>query len=451
MKTKTVFVCTDCGNESAKWSGKCMACGSWNTMVEQTQVVKKTVSSSFNSWKKSEVLPVTQIGCEDEIRFDTGMAELNRVLGGGAVKGSLVLVGGEPGIGKSTILLQICAFLCSNYKVLYISGEESQRQLKMRAQRLSVNTSELYVYAETDIDNVLEAARQTKPDILIVDSIQTMYREDLSSAPGSVAQVKECTMSLMNLAKGDDITVFVVGHVNKDGMIAGPKVLEHMVDCVLYFEGDRNMTYRILRAAKNRYGSTNEIGVFEMRDSGLAEIINPSAALLEGRPENVPGTCVTCVMEGSRPVLAEVQALITASSFGTARRMAAGIDYNRAMLLLAVLEKRAGFRIGNCDAYINVVGGLKLDEPAADLATVLAIASSCKDMHIGAGVAAFGEIGLTGELRSVSAAQQRLAEVARLGFDICVMPKQNEKDVKIPSGLDVKFVRNIREAIEAVI
>ncbi len=450
MKSKTVFVCTDCGNESAKWSGKCMACGSWNTMVEQPKEIKKEVSRS-TTWRKSEVLPITKIGCEDEIRFDTGMGELNRVLGGGAVRGSLVLVGGEPGIGKSTLLLQICAFLCKNYKVLYISGEESQRQLKMRAERLGVNTSELYIYAETDIEDVLEATRQTKPDVLIVDSIQTIYSEGMSSAPGSVAQVKECTMSLMNLAKGENVTVFVVGHVNKDGMIAGPKVLEHMVDCVMYFEGDRNMTYRILRAAKNRYGSTNEIGVFEMRDNGLAEIGNPSAMLLEGRPENVPGTCVACVMEGSRPVLAEVQALITASSFGTPRRMSAGVDYNRAMLLLAVLEKRAGFRIGNCDAYINVVGGLKLDEPAADLATVLAIASSCKDAHIGSGVAAFGEIGLTGELRSVNAAQQRVAEVARLGFDTCVMPKQNEKDIKIPDGMEIKFVRNIREAIDAVL
>ena len=450
MKSKTVFVCTDCGNESAKWSGKCMACGSWNTMVEQPKEVKKEVNRT-TAWRKSEVLPVTQIGCEDELRFDTGMGELNRVLGGGAVKGSLVLVGGEPGIGKSTLLLQICAFLCKNYKVLYISGEESQRQLKMRAERLGVNTSELYIYAETDIEDVLEATRQTKPDVLIVDSIQTVYSDGMSSAPGSVAQVKECTMSLMNLAKGENITVFVVGHVNKDGMIAGPKVLEHMVDCVMYFEGDRNMTYRILRAAKNRYGSTNEIGVFEMRDNGLAEIGNPSAMLLEGRPENVPGTCVACVMEGSRPVLAEVQALITASSFGTPRRMSAGVEYNRAMLLLAVLEKRAGFKIGNCDAYINVVGGLKLDEPAADLATVLAIASSCKDTHIGSSVAAFGEIGLTGELRSVNAAQQRVAEVARLGFDICVMPKQNEKDIKAPDGMEIKFVRNIREAIEAVL
>ncbi len=450
MKSKTVFVCTDCGNESAKWSGKCMACGSWNTLVEQPKEVKKEVSRT-TTWRKSEVLPVTQIGCEDEIRFDTGMGELNRVLGGGAVKGSLVLVGGEPGIGKSTLLLQICAFLCKNYKVLYISGEESQRQLKMRAERLGVNTSQLYIYAETDIQDVLEATRQTKPDVVIVDSIQTIYSDGMSSAPGSVAQVKECTMSLMNLAKGEDVTVFVVGHVNKDGMIAGPKVLEHMVDCVLYFEGDRNMTYRILRAAKNRYGSTNEIGVFEMRDNGLAEIGNPSAMLLAGRPENVPGTCVACVMEGSRPVLAEVQALITASSFGTPRRMSAGVDYNRAMLLLAVLEKRAGYRIGNCDAYINVVGGLKLDEPAADLATVLAIASSCKDTHIGSNVAAFGEIGLTGELRSVNAAQQRVAEVARLGFEVCVMPKQNEKDVKIPDGMEVKFVRNIREAIDAVL
>ena len=450
MKAKTVFVCTDCGNESAKWSGKCTACGSWNTMVEQPEVGKKAVGNT-NAWRKSEILSIADIGCDDEIRFDTGMGELNRVLGGGAVRGSLVLVGGEPGIGKSTLLLQICSYLCQNYKVLYISGEESQRQLKMRAQRLGVNTSELYIYSETNIDDVLEAAKRTNPDILIVDSIQTIYREELSSAPGSVAQVKECTMNLMNLAKGENMTVFIVGHVNKDGLIAGPKVLEHMVDCVLYFEGDRNMTYRILRAAKNRYGSTNEIGVFEMRDTGLAEIGNPSAMLLAGRPENVPGTCVACVMEGSRPVLAEVQALITTSGFGNPRRMTAGVDYNRAMLLLAVLEKRAGFKTGTCDAYINVVGGLKLDEPAADLATVLAIASSCKDMHISPELAAFGEVGLTGELRSVTAASQRLSEIARLGFTKCIMPIQNRRDIKTPNGLEVMFVNNIREAIDAAI
>ena len=344
MKSKTVFVCTDCGNEALKWYGKCPGCGAWNTMVEQTETVRKATAPQAALRKKSDILKVTEIGCEDETRFDTGMAELNRVLGGGAVRGSLVLVGGEPGIGKSTLLLQICAYLCASYKVLYISGEESQRQLKMRAQRLGVNTSELYVYAETDIEDVVEAAQRTKPDILIVDSIQTIFKSDISSAPGSVAQVKECTMHLLNLAKGGDITVFVVGHVNKEGLIAGPKVLEHMVDCVLYFEGDRNMAYRILRAAKNRYGSTNEIGVFEMCDAGLKEVGNPSAMLLSGRPVNVPGTCVACVMEGSRPVLAEVQALVATSSFGTPRRMSAGIDYNRAMLLLAVFDKRIPHR-----------------------------------------------------------------------------------------------------------
>lgn len=446
MKSKTFFVCSSCGNETAKWYGKCPACGEWNTMVEETSVTKKqTKKTAYRS--RSEVLSITEIGTTDEARFDTGMKELNRVLGGGAVRGSLVLVGGEPGIGKSTILLQICSHLCQRHKVLYLSGEESQRQVKMRAERLGVNASDLYIYAETEIEDIIEAANRLHPDVLIVDSIQTVYKSELTSAAGSVAQVKECTMALMDLAKGNDITIFVVGHVNKEGLIAGPKVLEHMVDCVLYFEGDRNMTYRILRAAKNRYGSTNEIGVFEMQNRGLVEIENPSAALLAGRPEHVSGTCVACVMEGSRPVLAEIQALIATSGYGTPRRMSNGLDYNRAMLLLAVLEKRAGYRVASCDAFINVIGGLRLDEPAADLPTILAVASSCKEKPIPSDLAAFGEVGLTGELRAVTGAQQRISEIKRLGFRRCVIPLQNAKDVEKTEDLEIIPTKNIRDAI----
>ncbi len=452
MKQKTLYVCSDCGNESPKWSGKCFACGAWNTLQEMSVPTKKTQKEGNMSRERRGVLTkITQIDVQDEIRFDTGMEELNRVLGGGAVHGSLVLVGGEPGIGKSTILLQICSKLCSKSKVLYISGEESSRQLKLRAERLGVNPESLYVYAGTDVDDILVVTEEVNPDIMIVDSIQTVYRSEITSTPGSVSQVKECTMTFMEIAKGKNITVFVVGHVNKDGYIAGPKVLEHMVDCVLYFEGDKNMSYRILRAAKNRYGSTNEIGVFEMRDKGLFEIKNPSAALLDGRPCDVPGTCVACTMEGSRPILAEIQALIAPAAYGTARRMSSGIDYNRAALLLAVLEKRAGFKMGNYDAYINVIGGLKIDETSVDLPTVLAIASACRDKALPADLVAFGEIGLTGEIRAVSAAQQRLNEVKRLGFTKCIMPRQNEKDVVIHKGLDVIFAKNIREAIAALV
>ena len=452
MKQKTLYVCSNCGNESPKWSGKCFACGAWNTLQEMSVPTKKTQKEGNMSRERRGVLTkITQIDVQDEIRFDTGMEELNRVLGGGAVHGSLVLVGGEPGIGKSTILLQICSKLCSKSKVLYISGEESSRQLKLRAERLGVNPESLYVYAGTDVDDILAVTEEVNPAIMIVDSIQTVYRSEISSTPGSVSQVKECTMTFMEIAKGKNITVFVVGHVNKDGYIAGPKVLEHMVDCVLYFEGDKNMSYRILRAAKNRYGSTNEIGVFEMRDKGLAEVKNPSAALLEGRPCDVPGTCVACTMEGSRPILAEIQALVATTAYGTARRMSSGIDYNRAALLLAVLEKRAGFKMGNLDAYVNVIGGLKIEETSADLPTVLAIASACRDKPLPADLAAFGEIGLTGEIRAVSAAQQRINEIKRLGFRRCVVPRQNQKDIVVPDGLDVMFAKNIREAISALV
>ena len=442
MKVKTMFVCSNCGNSSIKWYGKCPSCGEWNTMSEQQQVQERTQP------RKTTARPpvrLVDISADDEIRFDTGINELNRVLGGGAVRGSVVLVGGEPGIGKSTLLLQICQQLCQNTRVLYVTGEESQRQLKMRSQRLGIDSDELYILAETDMHHVLTYATETDPGVLIVDSIQTVFKDSCNSAPGSLAQVKECTMDLINLAKNSGMTIMVVGHVNKEGAIAGPKVLEHMVDSVLYFEGDRHMSYRILRAVKNRYGSTNEIGVFDMTDKGLVQVTNPSAMLLSDRPQEVPGTCVTCVIEGSRPILAEIQALVTKTSFGVPRRMSSGIDYNRAMLLLAVLEKRAGYFTGNSDTYINVTGGLRLDQPGADLAAVLAIASSYRDIAVLSDLVAFGEVGLTGEIRTVNAIPQRVAEAARMGFKKCVLPYGASKDIK--EDIELIRVRNIRQAL----
>ena len=448
-KTKTVFFCTACGNETPKWMGRCPGCGAFNTMqehIEKPVAPGRAKSAPVGMSRKPQ--RISELDTEDEIRFDTGMGELNRVLGGGAVAGSLVLVGGAPGIGKSTLLLQICQQLCKHRRVLYISGEESERQLKMRAQRLKVDTDDLLILSETRLSDILEAVRDTEPDVLIVDSIQTMYNEESDSTPGSISQVKDCTMSLMQLSKQEGITVFVVGHINKDGNIAGPKVLEHMVDCVLYFEGDPNSSYRLLRAAKNRFGSTNEIGVFEMADQGLVEVPNPSQMLLEGRPEGASGTCVACVMEGTRPILAEVQALVSKTSFNVPRRTADGFDFNRAALLLAVAEKRAGMKLNLFDAYINVIGGMRLDEPGADLPVVLAVASSYRDAVIDDDLVAIGEVGLTGEIRSVSNLNQRLAEVTRLGFKKCIIPKNGSEKLEIPSGLTVYRVRNIREAIE---
>ena len=452
MKQRTLFYCTECGNETPKWAGRCPACGAWNTVVERPQEIVKGRSRSAGAARVTALpraCPVTDLRDDEEIRFPTGMGELDRVLGGGAVKGSLVLVGGAPGIGKSTLMLQICGRLCEFSKVLYVSGEESQHQLKLRARRLHVESGNLLVLSETCLGDMLEAVEAEKPDVLIVDSIQTLYNDALDSPAGSVSQVKDCTMALMRLAKGESITVFVIGHVNKEGSIAGPKVLEHMVDCVLYFEGDRHTFCRILRAAKNRFGATNEIGVFEMGDGGLTEVENPSKMLLSGRPEGAPGTCVTCVMEGARPVLAEVQALVVSCPAGNPRRTSNGFDYNRAAMLLAVLEKRGGLMVGGCDAYLNVIGGLYLEEPAADLAAVIALASSYLDKAVPGELAAVGEVGLTGELRSVSQLGQRIAEVRRLGFKSCVVPAH--RGLEPVPDLKLLPAQNIGEAIRAAL
>ncbi len=445
MKTRTLFYCTQCGNEFPKWQGRCPGCGSWNTIVEQPAKAKAPVAAA-SARGAAKAMSLKDVETAQEIRFATGMGELDRVLGGGAVQGSLVLVGGSPGIGKSTLMLQISDTLSHSYRVLYVSGEESARQIKLRAQRLGVAGEGMYLLAETNLNRVLDNVEQLQPDILIVDSIQTMFQEGSDSLPGSVAQVKACAMSLMELAKGRGITVFVIGHINKEGSIAGPKVLEHIVDCVLSFEGEQNLAYRILRAAKNRFGATDEIGVFEMLDAGLREVPNPSELLLSERPSGTPGSCVTCVMEGVRPILAEVQALVAPTSYAVPRRTSNGIDYNRATLLLAVLEKRGGLRIGNCDAFINVIGGLTLNEPAADLAVVLALASCFRDQAVPEDLAAVGEVGLTGEIRSVSVLGQRLSEIRRLGFGKCLVPVRGAKDLEIP-GLTLIPVSNIREAL----
>ncbi len=452
MKTKTVFFCTECGNETAKWAGRCPSCGAWNTIVEQAAPKEAVKGKRYTEMMpRAKARQIDDLEVAEELRFATGMRELDRVLGGGAVKGSLVLIGGAPGIGKSTLMLQICGQLSKTSKVLYVSGEESPRQLKMRADRLAVRSGNLFVLAETCLGDVLASVGEEKPDVLIIDSIQTLYHETLESPAGSVAQVKDCTMELMQLAKGQGITVFVIGHVNKEGSIAGPKVLEHMVDCVLYFEGESHMSHRILRAAKNRFGATNEIGVFEMNSEGLVEVPNPSEMLLSGRPENAPGTCVTCVMEGVRPVLAEIQALLAPAAQSVPRRMSNGFDYNRAAMLMAVLEKRGALKVSGCDAYINVIAGLTLDEPAADLAAIMALASSYLDKPVGNHVAAIGEVGLTGELRSVSHLEERLREVQRLGFEECIIPRQHSDRLGTFDGLKVTEVRNIGEALRAIV
>lgn len=455
QKSKTIFVCSQCGYESPKWFGRCPGCGEWNSMAEEARACVSSAAGKSPSGGRGtpRVVQISAIDADTEHRYATGLKELDRVLGGGIVKGSLVLLSGDPGIGKSTILLQICGFLGESLRILYVSGEESAHQIKLRAQRLGVVTPNLYIMCETDVQLISEFIQSEKPDIVIVDSIQTMNHSDVTSSSGSVTQVRECTNLLMRTAKSVDIPVIVVGHVNKDGNIAGPKVLEHIVDAVLYFEGDRHLSYRILRAVKNRYGSTNEIGVFEMLDTGLNEVENPSLMLLSGRPQNASGTCVACVMEGSRPILAEVQGLVAPTGFGTPRRMATGFDYSRMSMLLAVLEKRAGYFFGNMDAYVNVVGGFKLDEPAADLSVALALVSSLKDSVVREDVLAFGEIGLAGEIRAVSNTEQRISEAARLGFHRCVIPRHNLKNLSagVQKNIEVVGTRTVREAFEAII
>ncbi len=446
-RQKTVYCCSECGNETLNWAGKCPSCGAWNTLTEIKLERNHSKGDSFTkaaTVKKPRKLQ--DLNVTEEIRFTTGIPEFDRVLGGGAVLGSLVLVGGAPGIGKSTLLLQMCSLAANARRVLYITGEESERQLKLRADRLGVKGNEIYVLAETELEQILHAVDIIKPEVLIVDSIQTMSVSDIASAPGSIAQVRECTMRIMRLIKENSITAFVVGHINKEGSIAGPKVLEHMVDCVLYFEGERNTSFRILRAVKNRFGSTNEIGVFEMNDQGLVCVDNPSELLLSGRPKNCPGTCVACVIEGTRPILAEVQALVTPTAYNAARR-SNGIDYNRAAMLLAVLEKRGGLSVSGCDTYINVIGGLTLEDTAADLATALAAASSFLDRPLGADLAAIGEVGLSGEIRSVSSLNQRLSEISRLGFKRCVIPANRKDELRKIEDLQIIPVQNIGEAI----
>lgn len=449
-KVKTVYVCSECGYESPKWSGKCPECEAWNTMVEQIAESKAISTNLPRSLASLTASPVTEISLENEHRYISGIAELDRVLGGGIVKGSVVLLSGEPGIGKSTILLQMCGKIAGNYNILYVSGEESSRQLKVRAQRLNVNNGNLLVMAENEAEAICEYIHSNKPDIVMIDSIQTMCIKELNSSAGSISQVRECTNLFMRTAKQLDIPVFIVGHVNKDGGIAGPKVMEHIVDAVLYFEGDRNYAYRILRATKNRFGSTNEIGVFEMRDTGLCEVPNPSEMLLSGRMANVSGNCIACTMEGTRPILAEIQGLVSVTGFGTPRRMATGFDYNRMNLILAVLEKRLGFYFSNQDVYLNVVGGLRLDEPATDLSVALTLVSGLKDLTIGDGITAFGEVGLSGELRSVPHASERIKEAERLGFKKCIFPQSCLKQIDASNfNIELVSVRSLKEAVAA--
>ena len=448
-KTKTAYVCTECGYDSPKWYGKCPSCGSWNTMAEEI-VREEKQGKQLNILAPgggNRPVRLREIAGTEDARFSTGIGELDRVLGGGMVKGSLVLVSGAPGIGKSTLLLQACKSLCEDSCVLYVTGEESLSQIKMRADRLGIDGDNLLICAETQIDQILLSAIQMKPAVMIVDSIQTMLNTELQSAPGSITQVRECTMQLLQFAKTNTVSVILVGHVNKDGGIAGPKVLEHMVDAVLNFEGDRHASYRLLRATKNRFGSTNEIGMFEMTHLGLEEVQNPSAALLSGRPENAHGSCVVATMEGTRPILAEIQGLVTKSAYGSARRTAAGIDYNRAVLLLAILEKRAGMLLGAYDTYINVVGGMDLDAPAVDLAVLLAIASSYLERSIPQDLAAFGEVGLSGEVRAVTGAAQRIAELKRLGFRTCILPEDNMTGLRQVEGIRLIPVKDVQSAI----
>lgn len=446
-KQKSVFVCSNCGNESPKWMGKCYACGEWNTYEEQTVVnTPAKQSSSAPALSNLKPVPITSVNISSEIRFSTGMRELDRVLGGGAVLGSLTLVGGDPGIGKSTLLLQICSSFCKERTCYYVSGEESKSQIKLRADRLGVSSENLMLISETNIESIVNLCTSAPPDILIVDSIQTMYCSSVNSSIGSVSQIKEATGFLMRLAKENGITVFIIGHVTKEGSLAGPKVLEHMVDTVLYFEGDKSLSFRVLRSIKNRFGSTNEIAVFDMQSTGLAEIDNPSKIFLDGRPENVPGTCVTCVMEGTRAILAEVQALVTKTNYPAPRRMSSGVDYNRMSLLLAVLEKRANYSLFSMDAYINVVGGFRLTDNSADLAITLATASALVDFEMPSDFIAVGEIGLSGEIRAVSYIEQRISEAQRLGFKYIMVPSRNKISKKF-ENIEVIRVSSLSQAV----
>lgn len=449
-KTATVFFCQNCGYESAKWMGQCPGCKEWNTFVEE-QVRKQAPGKASGKAQSSKPVRLCGIQAGEEERIPTGMEELDRVLGGGIVPGSLVLVGGDPGIGKSTLLLQVCKYLTdAGKKVLYISGEESTRQIKLRAERVGRFGEALLLLCETNLEYIQEAIRQEKPQIVVIDSIQTMYNESVTSAPGSVSQVRESTGVLMQIAKGMNISVLIVGHVTKEGVVAGPRVLEHMVDTVLYFEGDRHAAYRILRGVKNRFGSTNEIGVFEMQDTGLREVKNPSEFMLDGKPEGASGSIVACSMEGTRPILIEVQALVCQSNMPVPRRTAVGTDYNRVNLLMAVLEKRLGLRLSACDAYVNIAGGIRMNEPAIDLAMVLAVISSYKDRAIDEKTIAFGEVGLSGEVRAVSMAEQRVQEAKKLGFETVIMPQVSVRSAKKVTGIRIIGVRNLREAMDCI-
>ena len=449
---QSVFYCQSCGFESAKWAGQCPACKEWNTFVEETIVKTSTSGGKANSQiRDAKPLPLSDISTTSKDRMKTDIEELDRVLGGGIVRGSLILVGGDPGIGKSTLLLQVCRKLAAKKtSVLYVSGEESLSQIKLRAERMGDFTDDLTLLSETDLNVISKVIEREKPQTVIIDSIQTMYSEEVGSAPGSVSQVRETTGVLMRIAKQQNITIFIVGHVTKEGNVAGPRVLEHMVDTVLYFEGDRHASYRVLRGVKNRFGSTNEIGVFEMRKEGLVEIENPSSYMLDGKPQNASGSIVACSLEGTRPILVEIQALVCRSNFGMPRRTATGVDYNRVNLLMAVLEKRVGLRLSEQDAYVNIAGGMKMNEPAIDLGIVLAIASSFKDTVISEDTLCFGEVGLSGEIRAVSGVEQRIKEASKLGFKKCIMPKVSLKGIESPDNIELIGVADLSEAMRAI-
>ena len=443
---KSVFFCQNCGHEESKWLGQCPACKEWNTFVEE-KVSGVTKGSTVKTARESQVVSLSEVSADDHTRMTTGIRELDRVLGGGIVPGSLVLVGGDPGIGKSTLLLQVCQNLSREKKLLYISGEESLAQIKLRANRMGEFHENLKLLCETNLETIRTVIENQHPELVIIDSIQTMYSEEVSSAPGSVSQVRESTNVFMQLAKGLGISIFIVGHVTKEGTVAGPRVLEHMVDTVLYFEGDRHASYRILRGVKNRFGSTNEIGVFEMRQNGLVEVENPSEYMLSGKPENASGSVVACSMEGTRPILIEIQALVCQSNFGLPRRTAAGTDYNRVNLLMAVLEKRIGLPLSNYDAYVNIAGGIKMNEPAIDLGIIMALVSSYKNRPIDEKMIVFGEVGLSGEVRAVNMPEQRVAEAKKLGFETCIIPEVSKDMVKGIKGIKVRGVKTINDAM----